>query len=143
LHLKKNIKLNGEKESRFGFTLVRRHPLSKEEIETDVRTTYYEYFCPDRQIASFSINEIDLGLYNRKFTCGSIVKLYSYQLPKGSRSDITLDLWRDLNQYMYHLPLPISVYEKRDYRGKIPSKPVLGNRTRITIDSRDKVNKTI
>jgi len=140
---KRNIELNGGKESRFGFTLVRRHPLSKEEIETDVRTTYYEYFCPDKQIASFIINEIDLGLYNRKFKSGSIVKLYSYQLPKGSRSDVTLDLWRDLNQYMYHLPLPISVYEKRDYRGKTPSKPVLGNRTRITIDSRDKVNKTI
>jgi len=140
---KRNVELNDGKESEFGFTLVRRHPLSKEEIEADVRTTYYEYFCPNKQIASFSIKEIDLGLYNRKFTSGSIVKLYSYQLPRGSRSDVTLDLWRDLNQYMYHLPLPISVYEKRDYRGKTPNKPVLGNRTRITIDSRDKVNRTI
>lgn len=140
---KRNIELNDGNDSEFGFTLVRRHPLSKEEIEADARTTYYEYFCPNKQIASFSIKEIDLGLYNRKFTSGSIVKLYSYQLPRGSRSDVTLDLWRDLNQYMYHLPLPISVYEKRDYRGKTPNKPVLGNRTRITIDSRDKVNRTI
>jgi hypothetical protein len=44
---------------------------------------------------------------------------------------------------MFHLPLPISVYEKRDYAGKTPSKPVLGNRTRITIDSRDKIETTI
>ncbi len=140
---KRNMELNDREESRFGFTLVRRHPLSKEDIKVDVRTTYYEYFCPEKQIASFDIKKIDLGLYNRKFTYGSIVKLYSYQLPRGSRSDVTLDLWRDLNQYMYHLPLPISVYEKRDYRGKTPNKPVLGNRTRITIDSRDKVNRTI
>jgi len=140
---KRNVEINSGEKSRFGFTLVRRHPLSKEEINADVRTTYYEYFSPNKQIASFDIDEIDLGLYNRKFTCGSIVKLYSYQLPRGSRSDITLDLWRDLNQYMYHLPLPISVYEKREYRGKTPNKLVLGNRTRIMIDSRDKVNRSI
>lgn len=147
---KRNPEINNGKESSFGFTLVRRHPLSKEEIKADVRTTYYEYFCPDKKIASFDISEIDLGLYDRKFTYGSIVKLYSYQLLRGSRSDVTLDLWRDLNQYMYHLPLPICVVEKRDYAGvktkgtgSAQSKPVLGNRTRITIDSRDKVSRTI
>ena len=127
----------------FGFTLVRRHPLSKDEEFEYGKATWYEYFCPNGEIAHFSIEELDFGLYNRKFSYGSIVKLYSYQLPRGSRSDITLDLWRDLNQYMFHLPLPISVYEKRDYAGKTPSKPVLGNRTRITIDSRDKIYTTI
>jgi hypothetical protein len=129
--------------SKFGFTLVRRHPLSKDEEFEFGKATWYEYFCPDNKIPSFHIDELDLGLYNRMFTYGSIVKLYSYQLPRGSRSDVTLDLWRDLNQYMYHLPLPISVYEKRDYAGKTPNKPVLGNRTRITIDSRDKIENTI
>lgn len=130
-------------ETEFGFTLVRRHPLSSEEELEFGKATWYEFFCPNGIISSFDINEIDLGLYNRKFTTGSVVKLYSYQLPRGSRSDVTLDLWRDLNQYMFHLPLPISVYEKRDYAGKTPSKTVLGNRTRITIDSRDKIETTI
>lgn len=130
-------------EEDFGFTLVRRHPLTKEEELEFGKATWYEFFCPDNRIPSFAIDEIDLGLYNRNFTYGSIVKLYSYQLPRGSRSDVTLDLWRDLNQYMFHLPLPISVYEKRDYSGKTPSKPVLGNRTRITIDSRDKIETSI
>lgn len=126
----------------FGFTLVRRHPLTKDEEYEFGKATWYEFFCLDGTIPSFQIEEIDLGLYNRKFTYGSIVKLYSYQLPKGSRSDVTLDLWRDLNQFMFHLPLPISVYEKRDYAGNTPNKPVLGNRTRITIDSRDKIDKS-
>lgn len=130
-------------ESNFGYTLVRRHPLSSEEEFEFGKATWYEFYCPNGEIPSFKIDEIDLGLYNRKFIYGSIVKLYSYQLPRGSRSDITLDLWRDLNQYMFHLPLPISVYEKRDYAGKTPSKPVLGNRTRITIDSREKIETTI
>lgn len=128
------------KNSKFGFTLVRRHPLTIDEEKDFGKATWYEFFCLDNQIPSFEISELDLGLYNRKFEYGSIVKLYSYQLPRGSRSDFTLDLWRDLNQYMYHLPLPLSVYEKRDYAGKSPNKPVLGNRTRITIDSRDKID---
>lgn len=139
---KRNKQLNNG-DSNLGFTLVRKHPLTKIDEDNNVKATWYEYFCPNGEIPSFKINELDLGLYNKKFISGSIVKLYSYQLPRGSRSDVTLDLWRDLNQYMYHLPLPISVYEKRDYKGKTPNKPVLGNRTRITIDSRDKVSKTI
>lgn len=132
-----------DEHSDFGFTLVRRHPLTNEEEYEFGKATWYEFFCPNNQIPTFEIDELDIGLYNRKFNYGSIVKLYSYQLPRGSRSDITLDLWRDLNQYMFHLPLPISVYEKRDYAGKTPNKPVLGNRTRITIDSRDKIETAI
>lgn len=130
---------NGE----LGFTLVRRHELTSEEEKNYGKATWYEYFAPEGQIASFPIDELDLGLYNRNFTSGSIVKLYSYELPKGSRSNITLDLWRDLNQFMYSIPLPISLYEKRDYITKNPSKIVLGNKTRITIDSRDNVKEII
>jgi len=130
-------------DSEFGFTLVRRHPLTKEEELDFGKATWYEFFFINNKIPSFKISELDLGLYKRKFEYGTIIKLYSYQLPRGSRSDITLDLWRDLNQYMFHLPLPISVYEKRDYAVKTPSKTVLGNRTRITIDSRDQIETTI
>ena len=140
---KRNKHLNNGNDAEIGFTLVRRHPLTEEEVANNVRSTYYEFFFPNEQIPSFNGQNLDLGIFNRTFEFGSIVKLYSYQLPRGSRSDLTLDLWRDLNQYMYHLPLPISVYEKRDYAGKSPNKPVLGNRTRIIIDSRDKVEKII
>ncbi|QBA64229.1 hypothetical protein [Muriicola soli] len=140
---KRNKKLNKGIESEIGFTLVRRHPLSSNSDDGKIKATWYEYFSPNGNIPSFKSVKLDLGLYNRTFEYGSIVKLYSYQLPRGSRSDLTLDLWRDLNQYMYHLPLPISVYENREYAGKTPNKPVLGNRTRIIIDSRDKVEKII
>jgi len=140
---KRNKGLNKGTESEVGFTLVRRHPLSLNADNGNFKATWYEFFSPNGKIPSFESKNLDLGLYNKQFEYGSIVKLYSYQLPRGSRSDLTLDLWRDLNQYMYHLPLPISVYEKRDYAGKTPSKPVLGNRTRIIIDSRDKVEKII
>jgi hypothetical protein len=129
--------------SKFAFTLVRRHPLTRDEEYEYGKATWYEYFAPNHFIPSFEIDSLDLGLFNREFKSGSIVKLYSYQLPRGSRSDITLDLWRDLNQYMFNLPLPVLLYEKRDYEVKTPSKLLLGNRTRIAIDDRSKVEKII
>lgn len=140
---KRNSLINTSETNLFGFTLVRRHPLSADEELDYGKSTWYEYFSPNGDIASFDITELDLGLYNRNFISGSIIKLYSYQLPKGSRSNITFDLWRDLNQYMYQLPLPITLYEKRDYINKNPTKLVLGNKTRITIDSRENVSKVI
>lgn len=127
----------------FGFTLVRRHVLTPEEEEDYGKSTWYEYYAPGGEITSFPIRELDLGLYGRNFVSGSIVKLYSYELPRGSRSNLTFDLWRDLNQFLYDLPLPISLYEKRDYVLKNPSKIVLGNRIRITVDSRDSVKEVI
>ncbi len=138
---KKNPELSDD--SRFGFTLIRRHPLTTEEEFEYGKSTWYEYFCPNGQIASFHVDKIDIGLNTHQFSGGSIVKLYSYQLPRGSRSDITLDLWRDLNQFMFHLPLPIILFEKRDYKSKTPDKPLLGNRTRIAIDDRSNVEKII
>lgn len=133
-----------EDNSDFGFTLVRRHPLDEIDYINNVTTTWYEYFCPNGQIASFPINQIDLGLHNRKFDFGTIVKLYSYQLPTGSRGDISTDLFRDLNQYLYHLPIPITVYEKRKhYKVQNVNKVVVGNRTRIINNSFDNVERNI
>lgn len=130
----------------FGFTLVRRHPMSKVE-EKEYDYIWYEYFLQNGKIASFNIDEIDLGLWDRKFNTGSIVKLYSYDLPRGSTSDITWDLWRDLNQYLYHPALPILLfekrYEKRYEKGRTPTKLMMGNKTRITIDDRDKMELII
>jgi len=121
---------------------VRKHPLTEEE-ERRFKGTWYEYFVLDGKIPRFSIKEEDFGLYLRKFTTGSIVKLYSYGLPRGSTFSVVWDLWRDLNQYLYHPALPFIVYEKRGYDKKTPSKPVLGNKIRLTLDERDKKEKTI
>lgn len=139
--------LNIEKQSNdFGFTLIRRHPLSEEQ-ETEYGSSWYEYFVLDERVPRFPIENLKLGLSrNKVFKTGSIVKLYSYQLPRGSKSDITLDLWRDLNQFLYQPALPFLVVERRfDGRGsasKHESKLVLGNKTRIVIDDREKKELT-
>ncbi|MFQ5688349.1 MAG: hypothetical protein ACE5GV_17005 [Candidatus Scalindua sp.] len=76
----------------FGFTLVRRHPLSETEEEMH-GSSWYEYFVVDGKVPRFPITEIDVGLSkNELFESGSLIKLYSYELPRGVRSDITLDL---------------------------------------------------
>jgi len=89
----------------FGFTLLRRHPLTEEEKLTK-RNTWYEYFAPDGCIPSFPMQQLDLGLRNRSFTTGTIVKLYSYDLPKGSRSVISRDLNQSLNEFLFNPALP-------------------------------------
>lgn len=102
-----------DKTGNFGYTLIRKHPFTKEEREIK-KNTWYEYFKIDGKIPSFDIDELDLGLYNRKFTTGSILKLYSYELPSGSRSVISRDLNQSINEYLFEPALPIFTIDKKE-----------------------------
>ena len=51
----------------FGFTLIRRHPLTDHEKFTK-KNTWYEFFAPNGQVPAFQIRDLDLGLRNRRFT---------------------------------------------------------------------------
>lgn len=119
-----------------GFTLVRRHILTPEE-EPKYKLTWYEYLVIDGEIPSISDEQLDLGLNKTPFVCGSVVKLYSYQLTHSS--DATLDLWRDLNPLLFESALPILIYENRGYGGHSNTKVMLGNRTRLALDSNEHV----
>ena len=91
----------------FGFTLIRRHPLTSEE-EVRKKMTWYEYLVADKGfIPSFPARELDLGLCGRRFTTGTILKLYSYDLPSGARSVISRDLNQSINEYLFDPALPI------------------------------------
>ncbi len=127
--------LNGNEDS-YGFTLIRLHKAVGSDI---YKNSWYEY-CVNRdgRVLSFKCNEIDLGLFRRKFKSGTFIKLFNYDLPRPS--DITLDLWRDLNRYLYSPAFPVLLYETRFARkekSRTPTKLMLGNRSRIMIDSRD------
>lgn len=97
----------------FGFTLIRQHPFTKEEEERK-KNTWYEYFTVDNKIPSFQIDELDLGLHNRKFKTGTILKLYSYELPSGSRSVISRDLNQSINEYLFEPALPLYTIDKKE-----------------------------
>jgi hypothetical protein len=100
----------------FGFTLLRRHRLTGEERHRK-RARWYEFLQIDGRIPSFDpAGPLNLGLHERTFETGSVVKLYSYNLP--SSSVISRDLNRDLNEYLYEPALPLYTVERR--RDKYP-----------------------
>ncbi|ANO53255.1 hypothetical protein BA177_13890 [Woeseia oceani] len=95
-----------DKSGKFGFTIMRKHPLSAEEEKTR-KNTWYEYLLIDGKIPAFDIDSLDLGLHNRDFTTGTIIKLYSYNLPSGSRSVISRDLNQSINEFLFEPALPV------------------------------------
>jgi hypothetical protein len=95
----------------FGFTLIRKHSLSPQEAQTK-KNTWYEYLVIDGDIPSFAITDLDLGLHNRLFRTGTIIKLYSYDT-KGNRN-LRRDMSRSLNEFLYEPALPIYVVESAE-----------------------------
>lgn len=101
-----------DKTGDFGFTLIREHPLSKEE-EGKKKNTWYEYLKINGEIPSFKIDKLDLDLFETLFETGSIIKLYSYTLPEGSRSVISRDLNQSLNEFLFNPALPILTVDRK------------------------------
>ena len=114
---KKRYQLIGSKRfensASFGYTLIRRHSLTHDE-EKRKKATWYEYLIVDQQIPSFQCGEMDLGLYKRMFKTGTIIKLYSYDLPAGSRSVISRDLNQSVNEYLFNPALPVFTIDKAE-----------------------------
>lgn len=98
---------------KFGFTLIRQHPFTKEEEEKK-KNTWYEFFKINGQIPAFDIDQLDLGLHNRKFITGTILKLYSYDLPPGSRSVISRDLNQSINEFLFEPALPLYTIDREE-----------------------------
>ncbi|TXN36316.1 hypothetical protein FVB32_16160 [Flagellimonas hymeniacidonis] len=104
----------------FGFTLIREHP----KRETDKsKETWYEFLLINSKIPSFPIEQLELGLENRKFKTGTIIKMYSYQFPKGY-SGFAQDLNQSINEFLFHPALPILT---KDTAERYPNNKVLTN----------------
>ena len=97
----------------FGFTLIRKHPFSEAEQKIK-KNTWYEYFKIDGEIPSFPIESLDLGLHQREFKTGSIMKLYSYDLPEGARSVISKDLKDRVDEFLFEPALPIMMVDNKE-----------------------------
>jgi len=114
---KKRYQLIGSKrftnDGDFGFTLIREHPIDEAGLIKQ-KETWYEYFIYENKIPSFPIDKIDLKLHNRLFETGTIIKLYSYDLPAGSRSVISRDLNQSINEYLFEPALPILTVDRKE-----------------------------
>lgn len=102
-----------DKTGKFGFTIMRKHPLSAQEEKTR-KNTWYEYLLIDGEIPAFAIDTLDLGLHNRLFSTGTIIKLYSYNLPSGSRSVISRDLNQSINEFLFEPALPVYTIDTKE-----------------------------
>ena len=104
----------------FGFTLIREHPKTDEDRSKE---TWYEYLLIDNKIPSFPIESLDLGLENRLFKTGTIIKMYSYQFPKGY-SGFAQDLNQSINEFLFNPALPMLT---KDTKKRYPNNKVLSN----------------
>ena len=111
------------------------------EVSEEEKHSWYEY-CVDvnGEILHFSAPNLKLFDDIEPMSFGSFVKMYEYQLQPGTRSNITLDLWRELNRFLYYPALPMLLYDLRYPRGHATSgKVLLGNKTRVLVDEKDKI----
>ncbi|MDP2676033.1 MAG: hypothetical protein Q8Q00_14210 [Dehalococcoidia bacterium] len=121
----------------WGFTLVRHHP-----AHSGDKSSYWEY-CVDELGCIFETSPHPLPvLPDGPLQFGTIVKLWAYDLPPGIKTNITLDLWRELNRKLWAPALPLTLWEKRDYGGHSPTKLLLGNEVRVQVDDREKLEPT-
>ena len=137
---KKRYQLIGSKRydntGEFGFTLIREHPLSKAE-ESTKKNTWYEYLKIDGKIPAFQADRQNLSLYNRPFTTGTIIKLYSYDLPTGI-SDISRDLNQSINEYLFEPVLPVYTIEKEErYPKSSLRRGLYGLKRRLELEQED------
>ena len=102
-----------DKKGRFGFTLIREHPMSQSD-ELARKDTWYEYLKIGGDIPAYDAPQQELGLHNRKFTTGTVIKLYSYDLSVGSRSVISRDLNQSINEYLFEPNLPVITVDKKE-----------------------------
>jgi len=79
-----------------------------------LKNTWYEYLKIDGEIPNFPIDSLEADLNGRKFRTGSIIKLYSYNLPPGSRSVISRDLKQSINEFLFQPALPIYTIDKSE-----------------------------
>jgi hypothetical protein len=125
--------LKAHQADRWGFTLVRLHPL-----ESGERTPWFEYCVEGNgHVYQFEGKDLDLLPEDEVLSWGTYVKMFDYDLPHPS--NITLDLWRELNRMLPQPALPVLLYERRDFRGRVRSKVLLGNRMRLAVDQRGSV----
>lgn len=121
-----------DRKSEFGFTLVRRHPLTDDEEKTR-KNTWYEFLKINGRIPRFPIADLDVGLANRKFSTGTLIKLYDYELPSGTRGALPQEPRRAIDQYLFEPALPIYLVDtpERYPRNKVLQMDCFGLKRRL------------
>ena len=92
---RRNELIPDARNSKWGFTLVRKRPPMKNE-----KNERYEYLAPKGKICELDIDEVPMlpdannVPYKRPIKRGTIVKLYEYALPGSTKTMATADFYR-------------------------------------------------
>lgn len=108
-----------DNKGKFGFTIIRQHKIGNEN-ETK-RYSHFEYLKIDGTIPSFASGEMNLKLHDKKFTTGTVIKMYSYQFPSGY-AGFAQELNQSLNEFLFQPVLPIYTVDKAE---RYPNNKVL------------------
>jgi hypothetical protein len=117
----------------WGWTLVRRR-----EPDGSRRCSYYEYLAPGGNVPCFDADSVPVlptrdAAHGAPLPWGTLVKLYNYQIERPTA--IVFDLNFELSRRLYHLALPIRLYERRaDYRGHSMGTILTGMSVRLEDD---------
>lgn len=126
---------------KWGFTLVRLVP--DEEADKEFKELYYEYLTDkEGNILVIDPQELKILPSDRVLVGGCYIKLYNYNLPHAS--NITLDLWKDVNKRLLFTALPMRLIETRKDHfkitpGKNDTKMLYGNLNRVNLEGRNDV----
>ncbi len=118
---------------KWGFTVVRRF-----EPKGTMKFSVYKYLTINHSIPRFSAESLTVlpegGTLNprkNKLEWGSIVKLYNYRLPKSLGSTIKTRLFSRFNVLLPDIPLPVQLWERRDYQNALYPSYLFGLRFRL------------
>ncbi len=123
---------------KFGFTLIRERPHYDAEYDEG---SEYQYLLVDDEIPAFDIDELELGLHRRRFSTGTIIKLYSYDV-HGNRHFIR-GMSPTLNQHLFEPALPYAVVESvQRYRRPDGGNSLVNFGLRRRLDKSDYLEKS-
>jgi hypothetical protein len=135
---RRNATISGAKNSKWGFTVVRKRPPLKNE-----KNERYEYLAPKGKVCELDLDEILIypdaedAPYKRPIKNGTIVKLYEYALPGSTRTMATADFYRALSNKLWTVVVPMRIHETRAYKGHTLQSTFSGMNIRLEDDKGD------
>jgi hypothetical protein len=126
--------VENETRNLWGFTILRRVP------REGVRSSIYRYLAPDGNVLSFNSETLplrpggknDSEAFIEPVEWGTCIKLYNYQFDVAAfKTNLKLDLSRELDRHLVSMPLPVRLCECRAYPQASPKATLSGIEVRL------------
>ena len=127
----------------WGVTVVRKLPL-----KGNMKYPTFAYLTDvNGEVLQFSADALPIlpdgkgATYSNDMEYGAFVKLYEYEIGAGLKSALTFDLYNRLSLLLPEMPIPVRIYEERDYKGHTMQATLAGLDTRIEDDRNENLER--